>query len=86
MLDKASVVSKANTIVSKCGTQFFTPRVMSAFVKLGQAYSISLTWHYVNLEYTIQIETDILGYLIEKILSQITLNGLSEWQLIALFS
>ena len=42
--------------------------------------------NHFDLEYHIQIKTDILGYTISKVFSQLTLDDLGQWHPIVFFS
>ena len=65
---------------------FFTTDIERAFTKWRQAFvKVSILTHF-DLERHIQIETNALGYAIGGILSQLTLDNLSRWHLVAFFS
>ncbi len=53
---------------------------------MRQAFVKTLILNHFDLEYYIQIKTDISGYAISRILSQLTLNDLGQWYSIAFFS
>ena len=58
------------------GSNFFIPGARLAFTKLRQAFiKVSILYHF-DLEYYIRIETDILGYAIGEVLSQLNSNNL----------
>ena len=46
----------------------------------------ALILNHFDLEYHIQIEIDASGYAIGRIFSQLTLDDLGQWHLIAFFS
>lgn len=57
-------------------TGFLTAKAKLAFIELRQAFIKALILYHFNLKYQIQIETDILGYVISGILSQLTIDNL----------
>ena len=64
---------------------FLTPGVKLAFTKLRQAFSKAPILHHFDLERHIQIETDISGYAIGGVFSQLTLDNLGRWHPVAFF-
>ena len=42
--------------------------------------------YYIDLEHDIWVKTDVSGYAINKVFSQLTLDDLSQWHLVAFFS
>ena len=52
-------------------TDFFTPKARLAFTQLKQAFVKAPIFHHFDLECYIQIQTNILGYTISGILSQL---------------
>ena len=64
---------------------FFTPGAKLVFTKLRQAFIKAPILHHFNLERHIWIATDVSGYAIGGVLSQITSNDLGQWYLMALF-
>ena len=55
---------------------YLTPNARQSFTQLKQTFIKALILQYFNLKCHIQIETDILIYVISRILSQLTLNNL----------
>ena len=66
-------------------TGYLTPDARQAFTQLKQVFTKALIVQHFNLEYYIQIEIDVLGYTIGGILSQLTLNNLGWWHLVAYY-
>ena len=65
---------------------FFISKARLAFTKLRQVFIEAPIFHYFNLKYYIWNETGKSGYAIGRILSQLTLDNLSQWHLRAFFS
>lgn len=63
----------------------FTFEARKAFTKLKQAFVKTLILNYFDLKCYIQIKTDIFGYAINGIPSQLTLNDLGQWYLVAFY-
>ena len=82
-LSKSKNLSKFKKTVR---SDFFISGVKLAFIKLKQAFVKALISYYFDLKYHIRIETDALGYAIDGVLSQLTLDNLSQWHLVAFFS
>ena len=80
----------------KAGTGFFNPKTRLAFTQLRQAFVKAPIFHHFDPESHIRIKTDVLGYAIGDILSQlssgtrpdrvVTKNDLGQWHLVAFFS
>ena len=80
----------------EAGTGFFTPEARLAFIQLRQAFVKALIFHHFNLKSHIRIETNLSGYTIDGILSQlssgtkpdgiVTKDHLGQWHPIAFFS
>ncbi len=66
---KKPKLAKANS-----GTDFLTPKAKEAFIHLWKAFTEALILRHFNSECHIQIETNVLGYAIGEVLSQITLD------------
>lgn len=59
----------------KTGAGFFTPEARLAFTQLKEIFiKVPILYHF-NPESHIQIETDVLDYAIDKILSQLTADN-----------
>ena len=56
------------------------------FTKLRQVFIEALILNYFDLEHYIQIKTNVSSYIISVIISQLVLNNLGQWHLMALFS
>ena len=72
-LFKSKNLSKSKKIV---GSDFFTPKAKLAFTKLRQAFVKAPILHHFNPKRHIRIETDISGYAIGRVLSQLILDDL----------
>lgn len=59
-------------------SSFLTLKARLAFIKLRQAFIKALIFHYFDLEYYILFETNVLGYAIDKLFSQLDLNNLDQ--------
>lgn len=69
------VIIEAKIISKKSGTGFYTPEAKLVFAELGQVFSRASISYHIDAKYYIHIETNILGYLIDGILSQLTLKS-----------
>ncbi len=65
---------------------FLSANASRVLTKLKQIFVEASILNHFNLECHIWIETDALGYTIGGILSQLTLDDLSRWNLVAFFS
>ena len=82
---KKAKVSRAKNISSQSGL-FFTLKTGKAFTKLKQAFvEVSILNHF-DPQHHIQIEKNVFGYFIDRILSQLTSNNLGQWYPITFFS
>ena len=72
--------------LSKSTLDFFTPRAKLAFTELRQTFLKTLILHHFDPKRHIQIETDVSGYTIDGVFSQLTLDNLGQWHPVALFS
>ena len=80
----------------KAGTGFFTPKARLAFTQLRQAFVKVPILHHFDPESHIRIETDVSGYAIGGVLSQlsfgtrpdrvVTKANLGQWHPVAFFS
>ncbi len=68
---------QAKNLSSQSGL-FFITNTKKSFTKLRQAFIKVPILNHFDLERHIQIETDTSGYIIGKILSQLTLNDLRQ--------
>ena len=57
---------------------FLTPGAKLAFTKLRQAFIKAPILHYFDPEHHIQVETDVSGYTIGGVLSQLTSDNLGQ--------
>ena len=67
-------------------SDFLTPGASLAFTKLRQTFVKSLILYHFDLKCHIRIETDVFGYAISKVLSQLALDDLGQWYPVAFFS
>ena len=65
---------------------YLTSDVRRVFTQLRQVFTKAPILQHFDPEYHIRIETDISGYAIGRILSQLTLDNLSQWHLVAYYS
>ena len=65
---------------------FLTTDARRAFIKLRQVFAKALILNHFDREHHIRIETDTLGYAIGEIFSQLTLDNLGQWHLVAFLS
>ena len=82
---KKTEASKVKNLSIKSGL-FFISGVKKAFIKLKQVFVEALLLNYFDPEHYIQIKIDVLGYAIGGILSQLILDDLDQWHLVAFFS
>lgn len=68
------VINKANIVDKEFETRFLTSEARLAFTKSKQAFSRTLIIHYFDLKYDIMINTNVLGYVINGIFSQLTMD------------
>lgn len=69
-------MAKSKDLV-KIEAGFLTFKARLAFVKLRSAFIKVLILHYFDLKYHIRIKTNVLGYAIGEVLSQLTLDEIS---------
>ena len=75
--DKMVILSSYTKKMSS-GAGFFTFKVSLAFTQLRKAFTKALILYYFDPKHHIQIKTDVLGYIIDEMLSQLTIKkGLS---------
>ena len=72
--------------LSKSTLDFLTPGAKLAFTKLRQAFLKALILYHFDPECHIRIKTDVSGYAISGVLSQLTLDDLGQWHPVAFFS
>ena len=65
---------------------FLTSRARMAFTKLRQAFIKAPILHHFDPERHIQVKTNASGFAIGGVLSQLTLDDLGQWHLVAFFS
>ena len=68
------------------GLDFFIPKARLAFIKLRQAFVKALIFYHFDSKRYIRIKTDVLGYAIIEVLSQLTLDDLGQYHPVAFFS
>ena len=81
--------------IEEAGTGFFTPKTRLAFTQLRQTFVEARILHYFDPESNIRIKTDVSGYTIGGVSSQLSFGtrpggvvikaDLSQWYLIAFF-
>ena len=81
-LSKSKNLSKSKDMV---GLDFLTPKAKLAFTKLRQVFVKALILHYFDSKRHIQIETDVLGYVIGGVLGQLILDNLGQWHPVTFF-
>ena len=80
-MSKSKNLSKFQKTV---GSDFLIPGVKLAFIELRQAFLKAPILHHFDSERHIWIKTDVSGYAIDKVLSQLTLKG--RWHPVTFFS
>ena len=70
----------------KTGSGFFISGARKAFTKLRQTFIKAPILHHFDPERHIRVEMDVSGYAIGGILSQLILDNLVQWHLVAFFS
>ena len=80
---KVQNLSKSKKTVQ---SDFLTLGAKLAFAKLRQAFVKAPMLHHFDPERHIRIETDVSGYTIGGILSQLTLDNSGRWHPVAFFS
>lgn len=63
--------------VNSSEMDFLIPKAKKAFIYLQKSSNKALILRYFNLKHYIGISTNVLGYAIDKVLSQMTLNQYS---------
>ena len=71
---------------SNGATGYLIPDAEQPFTQLRQTFTKALILQHFDSEYHIQIETDVPGYAIGGVLSQLTLDKLGRWHSIAFYS
>ena len=74
-MSKSKKLSKSKKMV---GSNFLTPRTKLTFIKLRQVFVKALILHHFDPECYIRVETDISGYVIGGVFSQLTLDNLGQ--------
>ena len=83
---KVQKLFKSKNISKKTiGSDFLTPRAKLAFTKLRQAFVKALIPHHFDPERHIWIKTDVSGYVIGEVLSQLTSDNLGRWYPVVFF-
>ena len=80
---KVQNLSKSKNTVQ---LDFFIPGAKLAFAELRQAFIKALILYHFDPERHIQIETDVLGYMISGVFSQLTSNDSGRWHPVTFFS
>ena len=71
---------------SNGATGYLTHNGKRAFTQLRQAFTKAPIFQHFDPECHIRIETDASGYAIGGVLSQLTLDNLSQWHLVVFYS
>ena len=79
---KVQKLSKSKKMV---GSDILTPGAKLAFTKLRQAFVKAPILHHIDLEWHIRIKMDAQGYVISKVLSQLTSYDSGWWHPMAFF-
>ena len=74
-MSKSKKLFHTKTIIR---SDFFTPEARLAFTELRQVFIKAPTPHYFNLKRHIWVKTNISGYAISGVLSQLTLDNLGR--------
>ena len=72
---KSKKLSKSKKMV---GSDFFIFGARLAFVKLRQAFVKALIFYHFHPKHYIWVQTDVLGFVIGEVLSQLTSNDLGQ--------
>ncbi len=75
---KSAKSKESNFVKANSGTDFLTPGAKEAFIHLRKAFTKAPILRHFDPECHIQIETDALGYVIGRVLSQITSDHLDQ--------
>ena len=68
------------------GSDFLSLEAKLAFTKLRQTFVKTPIFYHFDLKHHIWIETDISGYAIGKVFSQLILDNLGQWYPVVFFS
>ena len=71
---------------SNGATGYLTPDAKWAFTQLRQAFTKAPIFRHFDPEYHIRNKTDVSGYAIGGVLSQLTLDNLGRWHPVAFYS
>ena len=64
---------------------YLTPKAKLAFTQLSKVFTKALIFRYFDLECYIRTKTDVSNYTICGVLSQLALNNLGQWHLVAFY-
>ena len=67
-------------------TGYLTPGAKQAFTQLRQGITKALILQHFDPKCHIRMETDVSGYAIGGVLSQLTLDNLGQWHLVVFYS
>ena len=81
-VERSSLTSKN----SNGATGYLIPSAKRAFTQLRQAFTKAPILQHFDPECHIRIETDMSGYAIDGVLSQLTLDNLGRWHSVAFYS
>ena len=68
------------------GSDYLIPVAKKAFDHIWHAFTQAPIFQHFDLERHIRIETDVSGYAIGRVLSQLTSDNLGRWHLVAYYS
>ncbi len=71
---KSAKSKKLNFAKANSGTDFLIPKTKKAFIHLQKAFTKAPIFRHFDPKYHIRIETDVLGYAISGVLSQMISN------------
>ena len=70
---------------SNKASNYLIPKARLVFTQLRKTFTKAIILGYFNLECHIRIKTNVSNYAISSVLSQLTLNHLSQWHQIAYY-
>ena len=83
--DEIGIKAQKSFKSKKTESGFLTSGARKVFTKLRQAFIKASILHHFDLEYHIRVETDNSGYVIGRILNQLTSDNLGRWHPVAFF-
>lgn len=86
VLNAGKVIFEANVVNKESRTKFCTLRARLVFAELRQTFSIAPVLYHFDLECYIWIKTEVLDFLIGRILNPPILDGFCQWYPVVYFS